>query len=65
MSAREALGRRNVRAALTELGRPLGLQLVIVRVHGPKVGDPIDSVEEITMALGYPRFQLTGPWIGD
>ena len=29
------------------------------------VGDPLDRVEEITMALYYPRCPLTGPWIGD
>ena len=61
----KVLGRRLARLVWTQLGKPAELQVVIVRVHGPWVGDPLDTADQVTENLYYPRFQLTGPWVGD
>lgn len=61
----KVLGRRLARIVWTELGKPADLQLVIVRVRGPRAGDPLGRMSQLTVDLFYPRFQLTGPWVGD
>ncbi|MFA6165473.1 MAG: hypothetical protein WC700_02580 [Gemmatimonadaceae bacterium] len=61
----KVLGRRLARIVWTELGTPADLQLVIVRVQGPLTGSPLGSMIQVTENLFYPRFQLTGPWVGD
>ncbi|MHB1095294.1 MAG: hypothetical protein ACYC3F_03900 [Gemmatimonadaceae bacterium] len=61
----KVLGRRLARIVWTELGRPADLQLVIVRVRGPRSGNPLERMSQLTVDLFYPRFQLTGPWVGD
>ncbi len=60
----KVLGRRLARIVWSELGKPADLQLVIVRVQGPMTGT-IESMRKVTVDLFYPRFQLTGPWVGD
>jgi hypothetical protein len=61
----KVLGRRLARIVWTALGKPVDLQLVIVRVRGPLSGNPLESWDQVTEELFYPRFQLTGPWVGD
>ncbi|MHB8839664.1 MAG: hypothetical protein ACYC7F_12040 [Gemmatimonadaceae bacterium] len=61
----KVLGRRLARIVWTELGKPADLQLVIVRVRGPMTGRPLESMNQLTVDLFYPRFQLAGPWVGD
>jgi hypothetical protein len=61
----KVLGRRITRAAWTELRRPKRLQMVIIRIRGPRVGDPLESMDEQSVDFYYPKHQLTGPWIGD
>lgn len=61
----KVLGRRLARLVWAELGRPATLQLVTVRVRGPMTGDPLGTLRKVSVDLFYPRFQLTGPWVGD
>lgn len=61
----KVLGRRLARIAWTALGKPADLQLVIVRVQGPRAGNLLERLSQLTVDLFYPRFQLTGPWVGD
>lgn len=61
----KVLGRRLARIVWTEFGKRADLQLVIVRVRGPLTGRPLESMSRLTVDLFYPRFQLTGPWVGD
>lgn len=60
----KVLGRRIAREVWSALGKPRQLQQVIVRIRGPRVGDEFDYTE-MQWDFYYPRFQLTGQWVGD
>jgi hypothetical protein len=61
----KVLGRRLARLLWTYIGKPKELAIVTVRVRGPLVEDALGSATQISEELFYPRFQLTGPWVGD
>ncbi len=61
----KVLGRRIARELWRTLGKPSTLKLVIVRIDGPWIEDSTGSQTKESSALYYPRFQLTGPWVGD
>lgn len=62
---KKVLGRKIARALWTSLGKPEWLEEVRVVVIGPLVDTSIDEKDQATWTFNYPRFQLTGPWVGD
>lgn len=60
----KVLGRRIAREVWAALGKPPTFGVAIVRIRGPRV-DNGDESTELEWNFYYPRFQLTGRWVGD